>query len=501
MLKVLALLIAPLAFGLTPPASATYSLVSIDLQNSTSTDVRGINNTGQIVGYVGTLQGVEYSFVYSPINASFNPLPLPAPVLSTYAMGINDAGKVVGGAYNTGLGETLQGFTLAGGTYNYFLQPGWSGTEARGINNAGLVTGWSQNVANGQFVNGAGFIYDPGPANFTPIAVGGAIATIAQGINSSGQVVGSSYTGYDPIGQFLTGQSAFLRQPDGTIESFRINGVGTGARGINNQGVIAGFVGGNIGAAFVGNSLGYELLRMPGAVFTGASGINDAGQVVGLWQDVSGNYHGWIGTPVVEPTGTTVNGAYTFDVVVVPSVPIFIDPLVAIGYDYAIGAGDPFFGSVRLPIGIGDSLYTLIVGGQSFTLAGGDLFDFTTHGFANGVAAFEVGGIEVDAGLDPANPLAFATELTFLGSGRFTGTMTPIAVSVPEPDSLALFGLAFTALILCRRRRAESFRPTRRGSIGQHPTSVLGCRRIAAASCAHGARGAIEVAMRKTCVY
>lgn len=32
---------------------------------------------------------------------------------------------------------------------------------------------------------------------------------------------------------------------------------------------------------------------------------------------------------------------------------------LAIGYDYATGAGDPLFASVELPIGIGDSLYTL----------------------------------------------------------------------------------------------------------------------------------------------
>ena len=54
---------------------------------------------------------------------------------------------------------------------------------------------------------------------------------------------------------------------------------------------------------------------------------------------------------------------------------------------HEIGIGDPKFASVQLPIGIGDSLYTLIVHGQAFGLAGGDTFDFATHGFANGVPA------------------------------------------------------------------------------------------------------------------
>jgi len=54
------------------------------------------------------------------------------------------------------------------------------------------------------------------------------------------------------------------------------------------------------------------------------------------------------------------------------------------------------------------------------------------------VSAFSVTGIEVNAAIDPANPLAFPTELTFIGTGRFTGTKTPITISVPEPGTLAL---------------------------------------------------------------
>ena len=37
--------------------------------------------------------------------------------------------------------------------------------------------------------------------------------------------------------------------------------------------------------------------------------------------------------------------------------------------------------------------------------------------------------IEVSAGLDPANPEAFPTELTFVAAGTFTGTMKPLARS------------------------------------------------------------------------
>jgi hypothetical protein len=112
---------------------------------------------------------------------------------------------------------------------------------------------------------------------------------------------------------------------------------------------------------------------------------------------------------------------------------IFIDPAVSLGFDYEIGIGNPKFASVQLPIGIGDSLYTLIVHGQAFGLAGGDTFDFAAHGFANGVAQFRVADIEASAGLDPSNAAAFPTGLTFTAAGTFTGTMTPLCRSTPLP--------------------------------------------------------------------
>jgi hypothetical protein len=110
---------------------------------------------------------------------------------------------------------------------------------------------------------------------------------------------------------------------------------------------------------------------------------------------------------------------------VIPNFPIFLDPPVAVGYDYKIGKRDPRFATVRLPIGIGDSIYRVKVGGRKITLAGGDLLDFRAEGFPGGVKSFRVRCIEVSAGLDPANPEAFPTEVTFVEAGTFTGTMKP----------------------------------------------------------------------------
>ncbi len=126
----------------------------------------------------------------------------------------------------------------------------------------------------------------------------------------------------------LSGPTSFLRQPDGTISTFRVDGFGTAARGINDNELIAGWIQTPTGTqGFIGNSSGFQLLNVPGAVDTVGEGLNNAGQVSGFYDDAAGNEHGFIATPVSLPTGTTASGAYTFDVAVIGGVPIFIDPI------------------------------------------------------------------------------------------------------------------------------------------------------------------------------
>lgn len=190
--------------------------------------------------------------------------------------------------------------------------------------------------------------------------------------------------------------------------------------------------------AFVANSGGRQLLHANDVDETYGEAINDSGQISGLFSHLNADgtstaSHGFIATPAALPSGTTTAGAYTFTTAVVPDTPIFIDPPPSLGYDYATGIGDPEFTSVRLPIGIGDSRYMLIVNGSQYPLAGGDLFDFRAHGYAAGVSSFRVTDIEISAGLDPNNPVAFPTQLAFSRAGRFTGSMTPLCLKHALP--------------------------------------------------------------------
>lgn len=165
------------------------------------------------------------------------------------------------------------------------------------------------------------------------------------------------------------------------------------------------------------------------------------------------------GGPVVNLPVVLANGSYQFNMTVQAGQTYYIDPDVAVGYEYAIGEGNPLFMSVDLPDDIGDGLYDIDiwdVTGQWLRLAsnwdGHKVFGFGP----DGASRFRVLGIETSAGLNPGNTTAFVTGLTFSANGQFTGTQSPIVVSlnnVPEPPTLALAALGMLALV---GRRVQS---------------------------------------------
>ena len=189
-----------------------------------------------------------------------------------------------------------------------------------------------------------------------------------------------------------------------------------------------------------------------GSTNTNNSNLQSVSRVYADFTPVEGTEQ-QIQLPVV-----TIDGAYQFNFAVEAGVTYHIDPLVAVGYDYLTGAGDPNFRTVTLPNGIGDGLYDIwLWDGIGWWLVADDWASGATFDFGlAGVDRFRITDIETSAGLDPADATAFVTSVTFTGAGQFTGTQTPITVDVaqvPEAPIGALLFTGFAAMVLLRPRR------------------------------------------------
>lgn len=136
----------------------------------------------------------------------------------------------------------------------------------------------------------------------------------------------------------------------------------------------------------------------------------------------------------------------------------FIDPEIAIGYDYIVNDG-PNFASVLLPSIAGDDgLYEIYLWDESSL--GFDIFlasvdaDITYFFGGDGVDRFRVLGIDQAALLDPTDLVAFVTGLTFVSDGDVDMTMTPVTFdAVPEPGTLSLLGAGILGTAAMRRRK------------------------------------------------
>ena len=135
-----------------------------------------------------------------------------------------------------------------------------------------------------------------------------------------------------------------------------------------------------------------------------------------------------------------------------PTTPIFIDPIVAIGYDYIVHSG-PNVASVILP-DLGDGLYEIYGWDGSFLDAFADIaFDFGVLG----IDKFKVLGIETSEMLDPTDDNAFVTGLTFVSAGTVDMSQIPVTFdvqvdSVPEPGTIPLLGFGLLSFFCVRKR-------------------------------------------------
>jgi len=175
-----------------------------------------------------------------------------------------------------------------------------------------------------------------------------------------------------------------------------------------------------------------------GAILDVVNQSNVSPDTPGLWEFLFTENSAPGETPENPLMPVFVDDSFVFDLPVQPNRRFFIDPLVAIGYDYAV-TGGPLFYDVQAPSGINPSnTFDLIYGTTNVLITGGIPYIFTTP-----QSSFRIQGIDVAANLDPTNPLAFVTGLGFDIAGNVTVTQTPITTNTSSvPGPLPVLGVA-----------------------------------------------------------
>jgi hypothetical protein len=131
-----------------------------------------------------------------------------------------------------------------------------------------------------------------------------------------------------------------------------------------------------------------------------------------------------------------VDGSWEFEFSISDNEVVFIDPDVAIGYDYVVESG-PEIASVILPTGF-DADYELWLMGASGWEFTDNLTAEEEYLFGpDGVTEFRVLGIDTTNMIDPDDALAFVTGLSFVESGDVVMTQTPITEFVASPTSVS----------------------------------------------------------------
>ena len=251
------------------------------LAGGTKSEALGINDAGQVVGWSENGDTVRNHRAFLKVPGQpMQDLGALGEGNEFYseARGINNFGQIVGAAENThhvyhaflkNNGQPMQDLGVLGGELG---NP--SHSEAYAINDFSQVVGGSTLPYNG---NLHAFLKNPGQ-EMQDLGTLGKDLSLAFGINDSGQAVGV-------CGAFPT---AFLKKPGEPMEDLGSlsGGDRSRANGINNAGQVVGW------SATANNLIFHAFLKNPGQEmqdlgdlgggYSEAYAINDAGQIVGV---------------------------------------------------------------------------------------------------------------------------------------------------------------------------------------------------------------------------
>jgi probable HAF family extracellular repeat protein len=240
---------------------------------------QAINNSGTVAGYTQLPTGQFRAARWS--NGTLDTLGTLGGTNSSVATGINSAGQIVGYSYVTGTTNQLRGWIWQNGVFTE-LRPLEGGTfvSPTGINDAGTVVGWGDSNQGTR-----GWRWQGGTMTMLGTLGGG---TFAYAINSSGSVAGSS------CGEGCAASHAALL--DGNVVDLGVfsGDANSVAEGINSGGQVVGLSWGSNYHAVLWQNGQIINLGTLGGDFGEAKGINVSGQIVGQSKNAAGKTHATI---------------------------------------------------------------------------------------------------------------------------------------------------------------------------------------------------------------
>jgi probable HAF family extracellular repeat protein len=216
---------------------------------------------------------------------------------NSYAIAINQSGQITGYADVTGSdsGDSLyHAFLYSGGSMNDLgTVGGYTDSDGIAISSGGEVVGalYSSSLGTNSF------IYLNGQISNLSTLIGLQDVT---GVNDSNHFIGYQSSGASYV--YMNGSLTSLGRPAGFDEAL--------PKAINNAGQIVGAfdTGGTEFNAFIWSNgvlanLNSDIAANSGWVLQQALDINDNGQIVGYGLNPSGYVHGYLLTPLPEPSG------------------------------------------------------------------------------------------------------------------------------------------------------------------------------------------------------
>jgi uncharacterized membrane protein len=258
-----------------------------------STQFTGIApTTGAVVGTFTTNNGtVTDAFIKNGNNLTIlNNQPGFSALGASQAVtpfGINDAGIVSGDFVLNS--NTNAGFIANNGVFKVFNQPGATESFPGGINNTGVVAG--QFIDNTVNHLSHAFTENQNGSGFTQIDVPGATGSSGFNVNNHGDVVGEAFfsTGAGQRG-FLLHNGAFTTIDHSTFFTL--------AAAINDAGLIVGNFedsSNKLHGFFDDNGAFSQFDALPGTTETLIAGIDNNGDIVGTFRDANRVQHAFEG--------------------------------------------------------------------------------------------------------------------------------------------------------------------------------------------------------------